>query len=761
MPAEKHPAYREELERLKYTLGYVEKSLEGMTRKKDVLDGDVAKGKKHFNSDNSQQYIELMINSMLQERAELKVRNLLAARSRPYFARIDFHEDGRRDAEKLYIGKMALIREEDQELIIVDWRAPVSNLYYEERLGDAGYDSPEGSIKGQLKLKRQFSIDNGKLNEMFDIDITTNDEFLQASLGANADNRLKEIVSTIQTEQNQVIRADMWTPLLVQGAAGGGKTTIALHRIAYLIYTYEKTFKPENFMIIAPTKFFLNYISEVLPELGVEKTRQTTFEEFAVQVIGQKFNISDANDKLTMFVDRNTTPEQIAFNENVKKESEFKSSMLFKEILDDYIALVEEDFIPKEDFSLGQRVIYKYEDINKLFHNDYKKLPIVKRIDEIKKHLINRLKAQKQNIAEEIQLKCDKLIMQIKLVVQEPEEKQRLIVENIDRKNEYISKLENSSKNAVKDYIAKISRINPYQYYKEFMSDKALFDKLVCNRVGGELGGFIRDYTLGVLDSGKIEIEDIAPIMYLKYKIHGVDEKIPVRHIVIDEAQDFSVFQIYVLRNIIKDSSFTILGDLSQGIHSYRGTKDWDDINSFAFEGKCKRLLLEQSYRTTVEIMEAANKVIANLKDNNLVEAKPVIRHGKQVEIIKKDSMREAAEDMAARIEELKKENFKSIAIICKTAEECSRVHGFFKKGKNIPYIITGKEKEYKSGMVIVPSYLAKGLEFDAVFIANADARTYREDELDIKLLYVAMTRPLHRLCIYYENELTPLLKEV
>ncbi|MDF2840935.1 MAG: helicase, partial [Clostridia bacterium] len=259
MSAKNHPAYKEELQRLNYTLEYVEQSLSLMTARKSKLDNDIERGKRHYSSESSQSYIDLMIGSMLQDRADVKLRNLVAARSKPYFARVDFKEKEKDNSEKLYIGKMALIREEDQELIIVDWRAPVANLYYEERLGDAHYYSPEGDVEGQLLVKRQFSINEGKLEEMFDIDITTSDEFLQASLGSSADNRLKEIVSTIQAEQNRVIRADMWKPLIVQGAAGGGKTTIALHRIAYLIYTHEKSFKPENFMIIAPSKLFLNY----------------------------------------------------------------------------------------------------------------------------------------------------------------------------------------------------------------------------------------------------------------------------------------------------------------------------------------------------------------------------------------------------------------------------------------------------------------------------------------------------------------------
>ncbi len=395
MAAEKHPSYKEELERCNYTLGYVEKSLDSTVKKKERLDNDIDNVSKHFTSENSQSFIDMMINTTIRDSLALRLRNLFVARSKPYFARIDFREKDSNKKENIYIGKMSLMRDEDQEVIIVDWRAPIANLYYEGRIGEADYWCPGGNIEGELTLKRQFAINEGILQEIFDIDITTNDEFLQTYLGANSDNRLKEIVSTIQVEQNKIIRADMWKPLIVQGAAGSGKTTIALHRIAYLVYTFEKSFEPENFMIIAPNKLFLNYISEVLPELGVERVKQTTFEEFAMELIGKKFKLKDPFEKLTKFVNHNVTKEEIEENNNLKNCSQFKASMLFREVMDEYVKHVESSFIPKEHFKIANTVVFKYAEINDLFLKQYKNWPIVQRIDEIKKYLSNRLKQKK------------------------------------------------------------------------------------------------------------------------------------------------------------------------------------------------------------------------------------------------------------------------------------------------------------------------------------------------------------------------------
>lgn len=760
MSAEKHPAYIEELERCRYTLNYVEKSLSSAISRKEKLDRDLENIKRHFNSGSSTDYANLRVNELLKDSFYIKVKNLKTAKGKPYFARIDFKEKGAAVKEKLYIGKLSLMRDEDQQIIIVDWRAPIANLYYEGRLGECSYNCPGGKAEGQLLLKRQLSINDGELQEIFDIDITTNDEFLQSYLGAGSDNRLKEIVSTIQTEQNEIIRADMWTPLIVQGVAGSGKTTIALHRIAYLIYTYEKSFEPDKFMIIAPNRLFLNYISEVLPELGVEKVKQTTFEDFAMELLGKKFKIRDANEKLNNFVNNNADQSQANNNGLLKICSELKTSMAFKRIIDEYIEAVEKNFIPRENFKVGSKVVFKYEEINNLFINELKMWPIVKRLDELKKYLSTRLKQRRTALINYLHMECDMKIKELKETMPDTEERQTLIIEAIDKQNEAVGKLDAQCKNAVSEYIKRISKLSPFEYYKDFITDEDIFNKIMKGKVDEKTAEFFRQYTKSTLDSGFVEIEDLAPITYLKFCIYGIDEKIPVRHIVIDEAQDFSVFQLYVLKRIIKDSSFTILGDLCQGIHSYRGTRDWNELmGDVFFDRGSKFLTLEESYRTTVEIMEAANKVMGFAADLAPFLGKPVIRHGEEVKIFKTESLVHTADDIVEKINSFRKTGLRTVAVICKTMEECKTMHQYLKKDLKEITVITGKEEVYRSGLVIVPSYLSKGLEFDVVIIANANSEQYKKEDLDMKLLYVSMTRPLHKLYIYYHGEISPLLE--
>jgi DNA helicase-2/ATP-dependent DNA helicase PcrA len=760
MPAADHPDYQEELKNLQYTRKYVKNALQKTIEEKEIIDKKVDYGFKHVNADGSQDYIDLLVNTRIQDYQAIRVKNLTKAVQKPYFARIDFKEDTSDHLEKLYIGKVSLAREEDQKILIVDWRAPISNLYYEGRLGDAEYTCPDGSIKGQLSLKRQFTIDDGKLINIFDIDITTSDELLQSCLGANADNRLKDIVSTIQEEQNRIVRANMWKPLIVQGAAGSGKTTIALHRIAYLVYTFDKTFDPESFMIIAPNKLFLNYISEVLPELGVDRVKQTTFKDFAMDLLRKKLKIQDENEKLIRFSDSGRSPKEKAEDELMKKCSRLKCSMDFKGIVDRYISRIEKSYIPKQDFRIGKTVVFTYEEINGLFLGEYQRWPFAQRIDEIKKHLTTGVEKKKQQMKEEIQLKGYDFLQKIKSSNKSPDEKQALIQRLYQRQEEAIQDLEQKAKKAVKEYVKLIEKPDPTEYYKDCI-------KNIAQDASGEGGydeilPFLKETSEKLFSRGFFEMEDLAPMIYLKYRIYGMDEKIPVRHIIIDEAQDFSAFQIYVLRKIIKDSSFTILGDLCQGIHSYRGIHSWEDIRENVFDDRdCEILMLEKSYRTTVEIMGAANRVIDHLRRENIPKGQPVIRHGEQVKIMRQKDFTGIVQTVKEILCTEMGEQFKSAAVICKTLEECRKVYDAVSKDIRGIHMITGKEDEYKSGLVIVPSYLSKGLEFDIVILSNANSTHYREEELDIKLLYVSMTRPLHKLFILYEGELSPLLNEV
>lgn len=764
MSAIDHPDYSEELNYLNYTVDYMKNYCSEVSERKKHLDKKVAYGLKYHNMENTEQFNDLTINSLILNSMTKKLDSLEKTLSKPYFARVDFTEDDSHKYEKLYVGKASLIRKEDNEFIIVDWRAPVSNLYYEGRLGEASYDCPDGNIKGNISLKRQYSIENGELKEIYDVDITTNDDFLQACLNSNKDNRLKDIVSTIQSEQNRVIRADLFSPLIVQGAAGGGKTTIALHRIAYLLYNYEKTYRAENFMIIAPSKFFLSYISDVLPELGVENVKQTTFEDFAFQVIGKKYKLKDTYEKILILLDDKKDDKKApAYSkEDIAQISSFKSSSLFKDIIEKYIKNIEKNFIPKEDFVIRGRTLYTYDEIQKLFMEDYNYLPFVKRLNEIKKNFNTRLFKIKDDLLYEIEREYDKRILHVKATMDDGEERRKLLINIMAKRDAVLNKYRNSIKTISDEYVERVEKLMPHEYYSKFIENEDLFLDICRNLCDEEMAFKARQYTLDYMKDNLLELEDLSPMMLIKCYVYGTDPKLKVRHIVIDEAQDFSIFQFYVLKKILNNESLSILGDLCQGIHSYRGIHSWNEVASQVFGNKNVNFLtLEQSYRTTIEIMEAASMVIKFLNDPSLPPVKPVIRHGNPVEISEKECYKEIAENIKGIIGNMDKEGFKSAAIICKTMKECHELKKHLDALKIHVKLITAKDREYSGGAVLVPSYLVKGLEFDEVIIANASKDVFTEDSLDVKLLYVCMTRPLHKLYIFSVGEKAEMLKSI
>lgn len=645
------------------------------------------------------------------------------------------------------------------EQVVIDWRAPIADLYYEGRLGEAEYNCPAGKIHGEIKLKRQYFFKNGDLQDVMDIDITTNDEMLQPFLSANSDTRLKNIISTIQAEQNKIIRADMWQPLIVQGVAGSGKTTIALHRIAYLIYNYDKNFFPEEFLIIAPNKFFLNYISNVLPDLGVDRVGQSTYEEIAFDVIGQEFEIEEPNNKLARLIDNNKSEKEEKMCDIIIESSKYKSSIRFKNLLDEYLYEVEKRFIPEEDFKIGKYTFMHKSEIEQLFFKEYKNLPFCRRIEEISKHLKSSITMRCGQILKDIEEERDYKIAKIKL--EEENEQIRLsLIRDAYKESEELSKevTKNVKKNVQKYVSGKNKVLEPIKYYKEFMD--VYIKPLASGKISEEEIEYIKSSFATSQRRGKIEMEDLAPLMYIKYMIHGINTKFELKHIVIDEAQDFSEFQFYIFKKIVKSNSLTILGDLAQGIYFYRGTNNWKDTMSIVFGDGIDPtyLTLKKTYRTTEEIMNVANKIISNIEDKlNCPPGEPVMKNGAPVIIKHFEDENQMIHQIEIRLKEYKEKGFVNIALICKTVEDCIKLKNSLDYDEI--HIIDSKDSEYAGGINIVPSYLSKGLEFDAVIITNADKYNYTNSEADTKLLYVCATRAMNTLEIYHVEELTSLLK--
>lgn len=678
---------------------------------------------------------ELMIENFINMYDE-KMQKMFKTINSPYFARMDFKRENENTAEKLYIGKIGAVDEENN-IITVDWRAPISSIYYDSNIGKTSYIAPEGVCKGELLLKRQYNIENQKLISYQDVDTVANDELLKPYLNSSANNRLKNIVSTIQKEQNQIIREPLNKNIIVQGVAGSGKTTVALHRIAYLVYNYRDTVKPNQYLVIGPNKFFISYISNVLPDLDVENVNQLTYDELCKEYINEDFALISEDEKIRQYIK----------NSNSLNFQNLKVSMEFKNALDKYIEEIDKNIIPDKNIEIKGYVIFS----SKFIKNIYKSIenPVIydniekkvnktnlllqkyveDNLDDIKENLQNQFKEKTKNVSNELKYKEMDILSSIEKELSKGF-KQRL--------NKFFNQL---LPNIYKTYITFLSRINEYIY----LSNYNIKNENV-------------NYNIKNLKSKKVEFEDLSSLIYLKTRINGGGEYANYKQVAIDEAQDFGDFNFVALKKLLSNATFSIFGDLAQSIYQYRGIKNWESVQEIAFNNKCEIKNLHKSYRTTTEIMNCASNITKHL---GLNVAEPVIRHGKDVEFINFSGVDEQIKTIENILEEYLKEDFKTITIICKDEDEASTISKRLNKKFN-SVNITDSDTMYNGGICVITSYLAKGLEFDGAIVSNASKLKYDENnDMEMKLLYVAMTRPLHELKVLYDNELAKPLDKI
>lgn len=659
----------------------------------------------------------------------LKLNNLSKNEKKPYFARIDFKENDQKETQKLYISKVGVI-DFDSNMITVDWRAPVASLYYSNRIGEVSYHAPEGLIEGNLGLKRQFTIEEGKLIDYMDVDAISGDELLKPYLTTNADSRLKNIVASIQKEQDDIIRENITSNLIVQGVAGSGKTTVALHRIAFLAYNYKENIKPNQFMVIGPNNIFIDYISSVLPDLDVGNVLQLTFEELVKKYIGENFEVNNSSDKLLKIIE----------GEENTEIDKFKTSMNYKYALDMFIKDFDEKVVPTKGLMLGDFEVLDYSTIYKVYskENDNKdiKSKVNKTILYLSKNILFNAVSIHEKSRDHLYILADK----------------QNDYSIIKKQNLYKKEIESGCKKILKQHFSKVDT-KILTLYKNFIND---IEKYIDTETIDIIK--LQKETRKNIIKKKVDIEDLPALMYLKYKLHGSGEYEKYKHVVIDEAQDLGDFNFFVINSVMKNSTFSIFGDLAQAVYSYRGIENWESVNKYTFENNTKKMRLSKSYRTTVEIMNAANSITTNL---GLEPAKPVIRHGKNV-IFNQISKVDKIDYLIEKISDMQNRGLMFISIICKTQKEINELSSDFeKKNFNID-VFSENNRQYNKGVCIISSYLAKGLEFDATIINDASEKTYNSNnDLDLKLLYVSMTRPLHELVVLHEGEISNVLKNV
>ena len=690
------------------------------------------------------------------------IKSYEEANKEPYFGRVDFRER-LGDVESIYIGKQSITSTEDGEEIVVDWRTPVADLYYSGTGGSAFYKSPAGVIDGELSLKRKFLFKDFELDRVFDEGINEIilrsggdlvDEFLKINLEESRGKKLKEVVATIQKEQNDIIRWPKNLPLIVQGSAGSGKTTIALHRLAYLVYRYSETIKGKDILVLAPNKIFLDYISDILPNLGVDEVNQTTFNEKVVKDLKLKTKIFSKDQKLKYLIENKGSEEA----DLIERTSRFKGSIKFKEMIDRYMSLLEGDSIEIKDIEIEGYVLFYKKEIMRLYLKDLKNYPINKRKDEINRYLNLKLKERIEVICNHIEIEYDKKIKEIKLENSENEDIRSLLVEVYEERDIKINKIRKNSKATMKEYFSKWRGITSKDIYVNLFREDILFDISSFGEIEEDLKVYMKEEVINNYNNKITDEDDLAALLYINFLLEGIEEKNKFMHIVVDEAQDYSEFQILLISKLAKGNSLTLVGDLAQGIYYYRGIEDWNSLIENIFNKKSTFMELSQSYRSTVEIINFAEPV---LKSQNLhiKSSKPVLRHGDNPKVIKVEDKKEIINKIDEIVEFIKDNKKDSIAIITKDEIEAKELEKILKKSKyNISILKENENSKKDKEVVIIPSYLTKGLEFDATIIFNPSLAKYGENTIDKRLLYVSLTRALHYEFIIEFEKLTNLI---
>lgn len=593
----------------------------------------------------------------------------------PYFGRIDFLE--KKENSKVmptYIGIHTFYDPESRATLIHDWRAPVSSMFYDHELGEAGYRSPSGEIKGVISLKRQYRIRGGKMEFMIESALTVHDDILQKELSSNVDDKMKNIVATIQREQNQIIRNEDIRTLIIQGVAGSGKTSIALHRIAYLLYTFRDSISSKDILIISPNKVFSDYISNVLPELGEETVPETSMEQILSGVLEHKYKYQTYFGLVNELLEKPSSSliDRIAY----------KASFGFISELDKFILHIENTYFKAADVKLTKYITIPAPFIEEQYLR-FNRYPIRRRFDAMADYMLDMLKIQ------------------------------------------YAFTVTTAGRNLLKKEIRLMfAGNNDIQVYKDFFK--------WTNNPG--MFKMRKGHTL--------EYSDLAPLAYLHLALEGNgNQPFRVKHLLIDEMQDYSPIQYKVIQKLFPCRK-TVLGDAGQSVNPY-GSSTAETIQKSLTASEIMKLC--KSYRSTFEITDFAQKIHPN------AELEPVARHGEKPQILQFGSAVEELSGIMGLISTYRKSGYKSLGIICKTEQQAREMADVLKSYANDISFLSSQSSAFVQGIVIISAHMAKGLEFDEVIIPQTDERNYRS-EIDKSMLYVAVTRAMHRLTLTFHE---------
>ena len=684
-----------EEQQLKKILTMAQKNLERTERQQAGLSGQLKEMLENFDSrDKEMQALWNNTESLFQESKREMLRSI-KARKKPYFGRIDFLGEGLSEPESYYVGRVG-ISQDGTEPVVIDWRAPIASVYYENSLGTCTYevkdtmDNETRVYEIDLFRKRTYEIEEDKLIDFFDSDIVANDELLTKYLAKSKKAVLGEIIGTIQKEQNAIIRMSPKTNLIVQGVAGSGKTTVAMHRISYILYNYEQ-FRPVDFYIVGSNRILLNYITGVLPELDVYGVTQMTMEQLFTRLLyedwdDKKYNIvpTDANDKE-------------AYRKGV--------SAWFRD-LEAFCADYEEETIPTDSVIIEKNGVVLLE--KKSIENYRKSNPqmsVQAKINALNEWLLGKLENELTG----------------KSVSYTPEEKKEL-------------------KRSCKVHFGRDEwKGSLFELYEKFLDGQ--------RKKGSKI--FVKQ--------GEYDVYDLAALAYLYKRIKEIDPIREASHVIIDEAQDFGMMVYSSLAYCLRGCTYTIMGDVSQNIHYGYGLNDWEELRKLILTGDYDNFgTLKKSYRNTVEISEFATEILRH-GSFSIYPAEPILRHGNPVSVTAYDSNEDMNRAVVTIIENWKSEGHGTIAVICADEQEASAVTQILSKKMKLADS-NPETAVFDEGVMVLPVEYTKGLEFDAVLLYHPSKEQYPAEDQYVKLLYVAATRALHELAVVHVNDLTELI---
>ena len=568
-------------------------------------------------------------------------------------------------------------------------------------------------------------------------DVLSNDQILLKYLSENADSRLKSIIATIQREQNLIIRSPLKNDYIVQGVAGSGKTTVALHRIAYLLYNEAKNINESEFMILGPNKYFLNYISELLPDLDINNVSQCTFDEIALNGIKGKIKLESKNTTLQNVLSAKANPNII----------EYKSSLEFIKLMESFVDMYVKSHL-QQDIVYEGIVLCKADILARIYDTTFTtKKNYAERANDFYKLLIKKIKDDSDELCHSVWLRYREQFLSLP----KDDPKRQEIINSVGEIQKEIKK---GCSSQIKEYF-KFLKVDPLILYRLFIENLDQIDMDYPVDIKE-----LQNYTLKKITKKQAGVEDLSPLLLITHLMNGVSNYQNFSHLVIDEAQDLSLAQYYVLKQLFSKSKFDIFGDVNQSIYDYQSIHNWEELNDTIFNSKANVLGLNKSYRTTMEISDTANLVLNHL---NYDSAECISRSGSGIEINETDDTSDIL-IIINQIKEFLEKKYQTIAVICKDDKETDYVFKQLEKyGINISKI-SEQNEQYNGGVCIMPSYLSKGLEFDSVILYNTNDVNYTNSNIDIKLLYVAITRAMHELFINYNGELTkalqPLIKD-